>query len=483
MATNSIIIFGIILGITLVIIVLNKKLNHIFRGLCMIFLTVSLMELFIFNISSFRLIGGKYETENFNIDNLKLDGIEYNSETQVFTITSSKNSSIELLDINKAVGTINVDLSGIEIYDVTVEYADETCKDYAFNIPKKTMVNCIERSKYIPCLFSGNVSKLKINLEGMSKGTEFKINKIVLNEQIPIIFNIVRYLTILIFCICCYLLLKLKIFSMPYNKNSKIQNAIFIGLIVLLSASDLLVIKNNELKDFNVSYGYSHLLVDSIIEKKPYLDYKVDDSLKNLEDPYDTSERQNVKYLWDFAYYNGKYYLYFGIVPAILIFTPYKLITGQYISVVQVGKIFAILFTIFLCLLIKRICMKYFKNIPYKILIMCCVMAHFGSLVLWLCSRLMLYEFIILSSITFSVIGLYFYFLATKDEENINHLQLFICCTCLALAVGCRPTTLLVSFIIVPKLLSIFIKKCKEKDKKSIINMIVAVRITIYNYW
>ena len=52
--------------------------------------------------------------------------------------------------------------------------------------------------------------------------------------------------------------------------------------------------------------GQTHLL----IEPNP--------ELMKLENPYDHSQRRYLEYLWDAAFYNGKYYLYWGPVPAVL---------------------------------------------------------------------------------------------------------------------------------------------------------------------
>ena len=53
-----------------------------------------------------------------------------------------------------------------------------------------------------------------------------------------------------------------------------------------------------------------------------------------LENPYDALNRdsdlinRDEDYLWDAAYYNGKFYVYFGILPVLVIFLPFYLITG-----------------------------------------------------------------------------------------------------------------------------------------------------------
>jgi hypothetical protein len=52
--------------------------------------------------------------------------------------------------------------------------------------------------------------------------------------------------------------------------------------------------------------GQTHLLVEPNLE------------LLNLENPYDYRQRKGLEYLWDTTLYNGKYYLYWGPVPAVL---------------------------------------------------------------------------------------------------------------------------------------------------------------------
>jgi len=47
-----------------------------------------------------------------------------------------------------------------------------------------------------------------------------------------------------------------------------------------------------------------------------------------LSNPYDLSARGEVPYYWDHAYFEGKYYVYFGVLPVLLYHLPYYLVTG-----------------------------------------------------------------------------------------------------------------------------------------------------------
>ena len=54
------------------------------------------------------------------------------------------------------------------------------------------------------------------------------------------------------------------------------------------------------------------------------------EELLALDNPYDSTAREEaqVNSLWDHAYYNGRYYVYFGIVPCLLFQLPFEAVTG-----------------------------------------------------------------------------------------------------------------------------------------------------------
>ena len=61
--------------------------------------------------------------------------------------------------------------------------------------------------------------------------------------------------------------------------------------------------------------------------------------LLKLPNPYDPT--QNAKYaLHDASLFHGKYYLYFGVAPALIAFVPYKAVTGRDLSQQTAGMLF-----------------------------------------------------------------------------------------------------------------------------------------------
>lgn len=111
------------------------------------------------------------------------------------------------------------------------------------------------------------------------------------------------------------------------------------------------------------------MITESILDGRIDFAYSDEAELEKLENPYDPNERKEsgVKYHWDHAYYDGHYYMYFGIVPVFLAFLPYRIITGtalttfhvtQYFTAIIILGIFA-LFWLFSKLFSKSCLLQY----------------------------------------------------------------------------------------------------------------------------
>jgi hypothetical protein len=76
--------------------------------------------------------------------------------------------------------------------------------------------------------------------------------------------------------------------------------------------------------------AYYNRLVDGFRSGHLYLAGDPAPEMAQLKNPYDPVENAPYR-LHDATYYKGKYYLYFGPVPALLLFWPYQAITGEYL--------------------------------------------------------------------------------------------------------------------------------------------------------
>lgn len=111
-----------------------------------------------------------------------------------------------------------------------------------------------------------------------------------------------------------------------------------------------------------VDYDQYAQTANSLIGGRVHLDIPVNKDLAAMSNPYDAPARFRVAtqsqdshpVLFDVAFRDGKYYSYFGVIPAVILFAPYKLLTGNDLSVGPAILTFAILIVIASALLVVQ---------------------------------------------------------------------------------------------------------------------------------
>lgn len=73
---------------------------------------------------------------------------------------------------------------------------------------------------------------------------------------------------------------------------------------------------------------YYNLLLDGWLDGHLHMKVAVPEALQRLDDPYDPKRRPPELALHDASFYHGKYYLYFGAAPVVVLLLPFRLITG-----------------------------------------------------------------------------------------------------------------------------------------------------------
>lgn len=118
---------------------------------------------------------------------------------------------------------------------------------------------------------------------------------------------------------------------------------------------------------------------DAFMKGQLHLDIEPSEELKELENPYDPGNRAGVEYSWDRAYYNGKYYSYFGIAPLLTVYFPYYFLTGDLPADDTVTAIFTVLTALFFSLAAIKWASMYTKRLPIPLLFIGVLSALFSS--------------------------------------------------------------------------------------------------------
>lgn len=467
-----------------------------FWQIAVIFFIISLFcEIFIFNFRAFELS----KKEEIKIESFKYgSGIEL-SENGNIKVRDSGDKFIEISDINKEVKNIYLDIERTEIIkeenkktEITVSATDEANKLY-FALPKRVIVKGVEKSKYINLNLSGESEKLKITFNGCDN-TELNVNKISINKKVPFRIGFLRlFFVYALFMIIYILIPSAGFYNYKINRKSFVQKLVITVLVLVNTMVFCFFTFANPL--FNPSEFKHHKqyneLTQAIIDGHFYLDETPPEALNNMENPYDYNlRRQTATSKWDTAYFEGKYYVYFGITPVLVFYLPAKLIFDIDFSPTAGILISVILFMAAVLALMKQIIKKWFKDTPFLIYVILSFLFINSSGALLYVKRPDFYSLPIVMAMTLCVSGLYFWFKAIENDNKIKPIYLFLGSLCMALVAGCRPQMLLASFFAVPLFFEdVFIKRrlfSKDSILKTVLFVIpfiiFAAFIMYYNY-
>jgi len=261
---------------------------------------------------------------------------------------------------------------------------------------------------------------------------------------------------------------------------------ITIGVCVL--PMDQLPLWNGEIPGHRNQY---ELITESILNGRIDFNYGDEDSLAGLKNPYDPKERDEagVWYHWDHAYYDGHYYMYFGIVPVFLAFLPYRVVTGAPLTTYHATQLFAAAAIAGIFALFWMLSKLFFKKMPFSVYLALSV--AFSVMSLWYSTaEPALYCTAITCGIALEIWSIFFFVRAVWKEQTENRQILFAGIGALlgALVFGCRPPIALANVVVIP-MLAVFLKQRKFTWKllgklvlAAMPYAVVAVALMTYNY-
>lgn len=189
--------------------------------------------------------------------------------------------------------------------------------------------------------------------------------------------------------------------------------------------------------DRNNAWHHYLYLVDGFLSGHTYLSLAPAKELLALPDPWDPA--QNIRYrLWDSSLYRGKYYLYFGPTPALLLMLPWKLVAGSDLPQRLATGLFACAGLGGLSLLLAGIRRRHFPAATPLQLFLAVLLAGHVSWLPVVLQRPAFWELPIVTAVALLWWCLYFLW-RYHDGNRRTHWAVAAGCT-LAFVVGARPT-------------------------------------------
>lgn len=338
---------------------------------------------------------------------------------------------------------------------VTVyQYVTDESNRNAYVLPIREVWAKIPQSSYMIYHLYGDCTGIQI-LPIIEPDTIVSLD-IALNPEIPMFFSFLRMGGLFFFMCFLYVFRpNSAIYRVTFMELVPVKRFALIALLILVHGGIFLVLSDMN-PDFTWNVPEHHNQYQKLAEAFKEGSFALLDTptqaLHSMENPYDFLYREQVvtelseSYAWDTAYYDGHYYVYFGVVPELLFYFPYYLLTGSHISNHMVIFLASLLFLIGLLGVLHEAAKKWFPKLSLGLWLLTAEATLLGSGIVYLVKRPDLYNVPILTGLAFGLLGL-MCFLKADRQEHISISFLFAGTLFTALTAGCRPQLLLFAAI------------------------------------
>ena len=460
---------------------------HVLKCVLTIAVLALLLEMFVFNFNYFTSAG--YNTVNLS-NRLTLQ----ETVDEEYKVTSV-NHVLEFSNLNAEVHNIRLDFSWAQPaqnLDLKINFPDAAhltyfdSTEYTVGVPiAQVSTNC-DQSEYINLNTSGLTDNLRIEIAGKNVSYPIKLTGVYINAHHPFDFNIARFFVVVAAFALVYIFRpRSSIYRCYIVEHSRKSKAGIIATVVvevyllttfLLMGSNLVGVatptynsgswnKTGIVNTFEVggdnAQQYAEL-AKSMADGRLYLEEDPPLWLQDMPDPYDKGARDEAqkstgeKYLFDVAYYEGHYYVYFGVVPVLLFYLPFYLATGASFPTAIGVLIAAIAFVLGCSALLDRFARYHFKRVSLGLYLLLQIPLIFCCGILYLLKFPTFYSLPIMLGLAFSVWGLYFWMRGRAGHARAAGWYL-AGSLCMALVIGCRPQLVLLSFLAFPLFWRLFI--------------------------
>ncbi|WP_295073921.1 hypothetical protein [Ruminococcus sp.] len=312
------------------------------------------------------------------------------------------------------------------------------------------------------------LNSLTLTLSGVTK--TINIHKIRALSAVPYSFSNLRFILLYIIVIGCLAIKTFGFYAVDYDRKKRSHVIAVASVIVLCTLSGFCLRQpNQESRPYTGTEKYTDdpfaMTLDAFEKDQVYLDLDADPALDELENVYDSGLRGNSQAFayWDLAYYNSKYYSYFGVAPVLTFYYPYYKLTGKLPTLAMANNFYTVIGILFMCLTVLA-ALKLLKIKPKLLLLLLMLPTATATMGFWtLGNEIDRYTLPTISGLCFLMISLFTGMTAcTTAKKKLKPVLLIIGGTALALSVASRPTVALCGAVLVPFFIGILLDK-KEK--------------------
>ena len=476
---------------------LKSKVHYIWARIVLLFVIAMAVELFVFNVRFFQSalyesapLDGSYTLTLENAHVLANGDIELDEGADAFTLTVG-NINRKLKNIWLDIEAIDEDVSpfvedhvcnaAVAVWDEALhERMGEDGNTYLesgmYDLTEKKIVSGVPASEYIWLETFGNVKSLGITVSSVSgDGRVFRINDFTFNANRKMDISFIRLIAIFFFLSVSYtFLLEKRVWRADCVTPAKWKTVMPVCLLAVMAVVAFAWALANPLVTQPVHNEYAPL-ARALLRGETSVG-TAGDLVKSTEGKIVFWNLYSDEVMFDYAYYDGKYYVYFGVLPCIVFFVPYYLITGRdlpnYIPVIVLCLTMLLEIYLFLGLLIRH----YYRQTPYAARLLMTAAACGGMYIPFFISVPDHYMIAIAFGVDLSLAGVMCWMKAFHNRQQyggesvsgcgnkpIHAGYLAVGSICMAAVSLCRPTLLLPGLV--------FIVVLMIKNRKCIVGL------------
>ena len=220
-------------------------------------------------------------------------------------------------------------------------------------------------------------------------------------------------------------------------------------------------------------------LASSLLDGRLDLEIDPPQALLEMDNPYDTAARQAQApdALWDVAFYNGRYYVYFGVVPCLLFQLPFEAITGISDLPNCAGMmVMAVAAVIAAFGLVRQAARRWFPGVSAAAYLLASTAVAGCGQMFYLLFRANVYEYVILCGAAFVMLALWQWLAAANtpdDRRGVRLAHLMLGSACMALVAGCRPQMELFAFLALPIFWRQYVTEKRLFSRKGMVELVL----------
>lgn len=243
------------------------------------------------------------------------------------------------------------------------------------------------------------VTQLRLVFD-LEPGQRLYLNRLILNRRIPFAPDGLRLLMLLAAGLLMHLLFSAPLFLRQARPDDLGQRLVITATgAVIVIICFWLAIASASAPFFDISQTsgdlYSRSLTDAVLRGRTDLLTDPPTALATLANPYDPAQRAAIPaedLIWDAAWFNGRYYVSYGIVPVLALYAPFRALTGYYLQTAWAVCLFGAFGTLLLFLILRRLFLILFPRLAFRWHFVACLAVSAASFTGWGLARPKFYE-------------------------------------------------------------------------------------------